>query len=1104
MLRILTGPFHPDLEAALVEDIRRLKAADSFAPLTIVVPSESLRGRLKRLLCIESGLALLDVQVLTFYQFALRLLMEADSFDPSTVHRELFFREVVHHLLRLHCPAPHWSALTEMPGAWGALLATLRDLKDARVEVERAIEALHLSQVGLEPAVKAVLLFHHRFLAEKGRLHALDEDDLAVFAIEHVEASAFLSRQQRLFYFGFYDLTQVQLDLFQSVSRAYPTTLYFPLVKGHQAYRFAEKFFERYIYGLVAHASDVVTAVPCGESAHPLSNLFASDSASVATPTSIGSGPTVRILSVSGPIDEATIVAKDILGLVEERGYGFQEIGVVARTLSGYESVIPRVFDQHGIPFTSTMGRSLAEFPLVKTALELLDIRATGFQREPVIGVLSSPYFRWPASLGPEGEPRPDLWDMAARRLGITKGLEEWRRLANFLHKDLPLRESEEEDLTGPRVPAQQIRMLWHEVSRIADRLAAVQETSTWNDYAAQVLALYDGFLDPQAAPSPDAVSTFPDETFETFRDGLQELGRLGEIQPEVSLDDFLAALHRLVEERVLPIGAGEGIGVQVLDAMAARGMSFRALYVLGLNEKVFPRHIHEDAFLRDRVRRLLEVDLGFKIQEKLAGYDEERLLFYLLCNSARGQVTLLYQRGDAAGRPLVPSGYLDEVKRLLGVAEQPVPRRVSRKFEELPQYQAERLTVPELTMKLLLDRRVPRRLLQVLHPAGGVIERSLHTLRLQESGENRLGPHDGVTGLLENFWQGVKAHGISPSALQEYAICPFRYFSGYVLRLESPAMPDALDVVGPLEIGQLIHRILRGCLEMLREQGYFARPSRQSVDPLAILDGVSRSVFDEYAQSHPIGYPLLWELHQERILTCLRQVLQADLAELSTGWEPVLFEQTVTGRLSVSLPEGIEDVPLNGRLDRVDWSPALHAYRIIDYKYKASNVPSSLEKNLKLAAVRAARLQPPLYLVMAQATLPAELPAGASDAPPVCEGVWFYYVAPNWDEVLTRVAFPGDAWTSNLKQAMDRALQQILSGIRAGRFFISPGTLCEYCDYRLLCRKTHQPTSWRARMDHGLVRPYRELRRARLAEAPAEETAVRRNNRTAGAPRKP
>ncbi|MEK6525266.1 MAG: hypothetical protein AABZ22_00180, partial [Nitrospirota bacterium] len=76
MLRVVTGPFHPDLELALVEEVRQLKAADPLAPLAVVVPSDPLRHRVKWLLCIEQKLALLDVRVLTFHQLALHLYNE--------------------------------------------------------------------------------------------------------------------------------------------------------------------------------------------------------------------------------------------------------------------------------------------------------------------------------------------------------------------------------------------------------------------------------------------------------------------------------------------------------------------------------------------------------------------------------------------------------------------------------------------------------------------------------------------------------------------------------------------------------------------------------------------------------------------------------------------------------------------------------------------------------------------------------------------------------------------------------------------------------------------------------------------------------------------
>ena len=42
------------------------------------------------------------------------------------------------------------------------------------------------------------------------------------------------------------------MDLFHAVARHYPTTLFFPLLTcqpGHEAWRFAERFYERYVQG---------------------------------------------------------------------------------------------------------------------------------------------------------------------------------------------------------------------------------------------------------------------------------------------------------------------------------------------------------------------------------------------------------------------------------------------------------------------------------------------------------------------------------------------------------------------------------------------------------------------------------------------------------------------------------------------------------------------------------------------------------------------------------------------------------------------------------------------------------------------------------------
>ncbi|WP_447983238.1 PD-(D/E)XK nuclease family protein [Nitrospira sp. Nam74] len=1072
MLKVITGPFHPDLELALVAEIQAFKSADPLTPLTIVVPSDPLRRRLKRLLCLEHQFALFDVHFLTFHQLAIRLLQEAGVDDLSRVRPDFFYRELVHQLLLKPAPShgddgkgsAQWSDLAEMPGAWGALLATLHDLKNAKVDPECALDAISQGENSSCEDLGPLMRLYRAFLDEKIGMGVIDRDDLASSAEIYAITSAFLHRQKRILYYGFYDVTQVQLDLFQTIVRHYPTTLFFPMVKGHPAYGFAERFFERHLLGLAGQELQSPQRTTLSGQAHD-DGL-------------VRSGQPCRILSVSGPLDELTVVAKDILGLVEERGYAFEEIGVVARTLTGYETLLPRIFDQHAIPFKSTMARPVSEFPLAKACLQLLDLRVSGFRRDRVIELLSSPFLRLSSVCPSHVTPRHDVWDVATRRLGITKGMDEWTRLTKYLERDLPLRDDGDGELVGPRISCRHIQNLWAAVSALASSLQSVPDSGTWEEYSEHVQKLCDEWLDARGG-GPDGQANVTDQLMECVTQALVELRWLSAITREVTLVDFTAAFHRLMEETLVPMASSQSGGVQVFDAMAARGASFRALYIVGLNEKVFPRHIREDAFLRDRTRRFLEVDLGFKIQEKLAGYDEEKLLFTLLCRSAKEQLTLLYQRTDEAGRSLLPSAYLADVQRAVGTGEQVVPRRLTTKFESTPQYHPDRLTPSELATKFLLMRRVPRGLLKEGYEAGHVVARALPALSSLDGAEQRLGAYDGITGPLESAWQMMQLSGASPTALQEYATCPFRYFAKQVLRLRPLTVPESIDQIGPAELGALAHNILRRCLQALTAQGYFSHETT-SIDPMDVLGQAAREEFARFADSHPVGYLLVWRLHQERLLTLLRDALREDLAEMARkGWEPVLFEEEMVGKLNVPLsgmPVEPTEILIAGRLDRVDWSPSQNAYRIIDYKFKTSRHPDTLDKNLPMGATRATRLQPPLYLTMADA-LRTRMPGGSTET--TCRGVWFYYLAPAWHTSLRQASFPGDAWNSSITPSILQAITHVLSGIRSGRFFIYASGSCDRCDYRLLCRKSHQPTVWRARLDHALVGPYRALRSA-------------------------
>src|SRR5256712_11082584 len=83
MLSVVTGPFHPDLETALVSEVRSLKQENPLAPLALIVPSKQLARRVKWLLAVAQGPALLDVHVPTFPRPAETPIEEGRANHPA-------------------------------------------------------------------------------------------------------------------------------------------------------------------------------------------------------------------------------------------------------------------------------------------------------------------------------------------------------------------------------------------------------------------------------------------------------------------------------------------------------------------------------------------------------------------------------------------------------------------------------------------------------------------------------------------------------------------------------------------------------------------------------------------------------------------------------------------------------------------------------------------------------------------------------------------------------------------------------------------------------------------------------------------------------------
>lgn len=949
-MELVVGPFRPALERAFAETFRRLRREDPLAPLAVVAPSRRVADRLK-LLALEvlpEGFA--GARFFNLFSFARRIYEEAAPAAARVLLDDLLPSRLLRAILRRHFAGERYLSRAHSPGA---LVGALHDLKAAGVEPDAALALLAEEELGLEEAPKLaeLLSLYKRYSEElrRRRLHA--RPDVVRRAAEHAPTSAFLGSLRHVLYYGFYELDQNQIDLFREVRRRTDVTCFFPY-EDRPEYAYAREFLDAFVAPLARVRRDLPAEAP---------------------------RPRLSLVSASGAHDEVWAAAKEILRWAD-RGIPYDEIGVVARTLEPYAGLVETVFREHRIPFASSARRRLDRDPRVKAARLLFSLG--DFDRADVLDLLRSPFFRRPGG-------DPDLWDQASRRMGIGRGADVWRRrLGAAAGKDYVCDRGARAGKSPFVLPRAEVDLFWESVRGLLE--APPPPATGWADFAAWALERLRRFLEP-------------DPRIEEAVEGLAALEGLAYEDP---LEVLLEELARLSEP------AGGPAGVQVLDAMAARGLSFRALVVLGLNERVFPRFILEDPFFSDAVRARFEARLGCRFPRKLRGYDEERLLFFLLLRSA-DEIVLSYQRSDEQGRLQIPSSFLPD-----GLPVRAVPRRPAERLRETP---LELLTPREASLRTGQGEALGRALgWDVTMLVGG-----LSFLRAVES-RGPLTPYDGTIDA-RSYWNAVAASGFSPTALERLADCPFRYFASQILDLEELEEPEGEEGLTALDAGNLYHDVL----ERYYRGGDLAR---------ALEEG-----FRRVEESRAIRYPVLWDVEKEKIRKVLEAFVKADDVSV---FKPKDFETELRGELPLAVG-GRRSVAFRGFADRVDLDDR-GAFRVVDYKRSRSRYADSIETGV---FKKGRYLQAPLYFFMA-----AERFKGAD----LRRSRFAYYfleeMARGEDGVLE---FDGALW--DRRAEFEALLARLLGRVARGEFPIRVGWHCGACAYGTLCRKSHLPTRWRA-----------------------------------------
>jgi len=762
---------------------------------------------------------------------------------------------------------------------------------------------------------------------------------------------------------------------------------------------------------------------------------------------------TLRLVSAPDPSREVRAAARACLAWARE-GVPFWDMAVAYRQGEAYLPLTEAVFVEAGIPVYLHEGSPLAERPLGRQTLALLELFGDGLSRQAVMDFLTDA--KLPDALYREYEGiSTSRWDALSRDAGIVKGADQWKTRLGALAEGA-------EDEEVPEWVRQRAQDAGHLAQFIADlnrRLDARPARATWAghlDYLQGLLARYiDG----------------ADEVVVALR-GLE---RFTAIDAEVDFDWFLDVVKRAIgtlrSEDVIDSrpGAFAARGVNIVAVNSLAGIEFARVWILGATERSFPPPVRQDPILLDDEREKISERAPAPLAPRSARGREEALIFALACEAARERLVVSYaRRATGESRPRLPSVFFRELASQLEgerVSADDAPLLDREDVERIPgdaigapirpghaddpgiisQAAAAAVSEPERD-RTYLGARITRPLaIATFERAQPAFARALEHSRARfakqySAWDGALGPdaQAAIAALMPTD------RPLSPTSLETYATCPQRFLLEQLLKVRRVEEPEQVVRIEALAKGSVIHRIYERFYEEWKGNG----PAPLAAEAEERMRQIAGEECDAARDRGETGYAAMWEADRvELIEDCVRWLEYERDDELTRKLPQVAVEARFgqrrvgekSGSLSQTEPIEIElpsgKLPLHGRIDRVNWDEAKSSFRVVDYKTGGRYS----EKSAELQGGR--MLQLPLYVLAAAQLLGIDAKAGSAA-----------YVYPTRKGEFAVVDWKAEELAARHDDVL-ALLDAIVTAARRGDFIIAPADkACDWCQFSSVC----------------------------------------------------
>ena len=1034
------------LQREFVATVRTAKAEDPLAPVLVVVGSHLQHIYLRRLLA-RKLTAVANVRFVTLMDLAGELSLPDGGAGttgdrpplplPDGAHIPLLEQVIAEQ----RTPAHDTTGLADT-GMVHAVAATLRDLR------EGGIGGPLVRTASPRPWLRALAAMAAAYREALAPFSDTTRRTEQAASATPAQVAAAVQRMApdtaQVLIYGIYDVNALQLRMLEGLAGVLPARLFLPWSASAEAFAFAQQTVDRLRRR--------------GFRLQPLDD----------GPTPRGPRATRTVFSCA---DRQAEIEETVRRVLEDLAAGVPagEIAVLHRMDPVYDELICGVLDRAAVPHYRSAGQPVRRSTVGRAALNLLQLLYSEPRRGALLELLSLPGIdlAWIERGTAEAPltPRPARWEALSKELGLVKGWEEFDSVLTF-HREHAAR-GDEERARESVAAADELHAVVSGLAAAAERALAA---AAWREHAGTFLELLAQLL-PGAADS---------QAMAAIADRIRKLAVLDRAATRggsvaATPERFRQAAETAIRQAIVTGGYFQRSGVFVGNVMSARMLRFRRVYLTGCAERVFPPVIRQDPLLLDAERERVNRSTGHHRYLPLKGQrlEEERLLFELACQAAGDRLTLSYpRRGTSSTNVRLPSSFLlEEVGDLAGgfLSAEALERNAGDWYQRKPARIGYDGAGAEDALRALDDSDLRWHVLeqgggQPALPAIEPLWRNLRAVRAHQAARRKrsFGPFDGIVPAQLVAARGTLERNLTATALEDFAVCPYRFFLSRVLGIRARGEPEQTLQIAPLQRGNLVHAILDDVVQRFLEStaswGEFLHGAE------AALQEIMERRFDELPTG-VTGLPLSWDLIRDQVAAELAGYLGAEgrrvagrgtAAAHAGGWTPVAAEHEFEG---VPIAAGTRQLHFSGRIDRIDRSGA--HLRIVDYKTGAA------AREAADGYREGSSLQLPVYLHAAAHGQRSTLEACSAELHYVSERAAYARLE------LTGAQLAADARFGEVLDAMAQA-------IASGAFFYQPGERranCRWCDYHDVCHtRVADYARRKAAGSEPLMAPYQRI----------------------------